>query len=539
MPHREAKQIVVGDAARDGILAGSKQTYDAVRETFGPLSGNVAIEKVWGQPRITHDGVTVAREVLVEDSVQNIGAVLLAEASKQTNDTAGDGTSATVILGYTIHELSHRSVKSGRNAMMMKRGILKAGRDAKDVIDELAVDVNAKELAQIATISASGDKALGALIADTVHRVGAGVTIEEYNGLNVEQEIVEGFYFDRGFASPQLQPIITTEDESNPVCVLVLEKAVNKVSDIFPIMETMAKAKRTKLLIVAAASGHALNFAVSNVMQGNFEVCIVDSPIYGQQRIEFLMDVAAVTGAKVVPAGAKAPTLADLGKCDRVAVTSKSTTIVAGNGDPEVVIGRIEEINTQLKTEANEVIRKQMESRRAKLKGKIGIIRVGGATEVDMKETKDRVDDAVKASQAAQLEGMVAGGGTALVHVSSVLRDNLDDDATGLIHQDEIEGYRIVVEALKAPFTQLMLNSGQPADYNLKMVQKAGYGKGYNAELHTENPVNLFTAGVVDPALVIKMEVENATSVAAELVTTNVAITHLKLDKLEEIEEEL
>jgi len=557
MPHRENKRIVIGDEARILILSGSRQTCDAVKETFGSMSGNVAIEKVWGDPRITHDGVTVAREIMLADSVENIGAVLMARASMKTNDTAGDGTSATVILGHTVHALGHRSIMSGRNAMMMKRGILRASLDVKAVIDGLAQEITKKTLVQVATISASGDAALGALIADTVQKVGNGVTIEEYPGLNVEQEIVEGFHFDKGFASPKLQLVMEIDDKgTDPVCVLVFEKPLSKVSDLHPILLKMVKAGRTKVLIVGAISGHPLNYSVDQVMNGNMEICIADSPIYGLQRIEFLLDVAAVTGAKVI--SGTIPTLADLGKADRSVATSKSTTILGGKGDPEQVASRIDEINEQLKTETNEVVRKQMEQRLAMLKGKIGIIRVGGATDVDMKETKDRVDDAVRSAQGAVETGYVAGGGTALLEASRVLYENMEDPVffasgsnrkprpltpTGLVqhnmHPDEFEGYRIVAEALKAPFTQLMLNSGQPAEYNLKMAQKAGYGKGYNLENLTDEPIDLFKDGILDAAKVIRAEVENALSVAAELVTTNVAIVHESLAKVEEIEDVL
>lgn len=551
MPIRENKLIISGPALRAGIQAGAEKTYQAVGSTFGPMSGNVAIQKNWGLARITHDGVTVAREIMVSDSVENIGATILAEASKKTLETVGDGTSATVILGYHILALANQSVASGRNPMLIKRGIIKAALDAKRELDSLKKEVIPTEedpvpaiLTQVATISASGDKAIGALVANVVAKVGNGVTIEEYNGLNIEEEIIEGYYFESGYAAPQLSQIMKTED-GQPVQVLVVQASLSRTEDIFPFIKKMYDQGKKKLLVVGRVHGHALQTAIAQVMSGGFEVCMVDSPIAGQQRSEFLQDVAAVTGARLLANLTKDAKFSDLGTIDRVTTTSRSTTLFAGGGDPEQVSERLAGIQAALKTETVEVVRMHLDNRQAKLKGCIGLIRVGGATPVELKEKKDRVEDAVKATQAALAEGVVAGGATALIEVSRLLSAGPKGVVTGVYDTpdqstlpDEVEGYRIVTEALKRPFHVLMENSGQEPGYNLKMAQKAGYGWGYHAERPTEDPIELFPAGVLDPAKVIKMVVENGCSVAAELVTTVTAIVHEDLEKVETIEDQ-
>lgn len=579
MPHRENKFIVRGTELRTLLQEGAHETYETVGATFGPMSGNVIIQKNWGLARLTHDGITVAREIFLSDSVKNAGATLLASASKKTLETVGDGTSATVILGYTILALANKAATSGRNPMLMKRGIIRAAIDAKREIDnlkqEIVVPENAtdpNQLEQIATISASGDKAIGSLVAETVNRVGKGITIEEYNGLNIEKQIVEGYYFESGYVAPQLSTMIET-DKDGQAYVVVVSNTLSRVEDVFPFIKKMFDENKRKLLIVGRVNAHAIETLTAQVMNGAFEVTVADAPIAGQQRIEFLNDVAAITGARLLPNLTNAK-FSDLGKIDKATLTSRSTTIFGGAGDPEQVLVRMEAIKQQLKDETIEVLRMHLENRLAKLNGKVGLIQVGGATPTEVKEKKDRVDDAVKAAQAAIQEGIIAGGGTALVEVSRRLemekselfinRDAIDDltdiqdkgyisvegnvrDAVTRVYDnrpstsmlpDELEGYRIVIEALKEPFRVLMENSGQMPDYNLKMVQKAGYGFGYHAERPTEDPINLFDAGVVDPALVLKMVVENGCSIAGDLITAKAGIFHEDLEKVEDIEME-
>ncbi len=549
MPHRENKIIIEGDAARKGIQEGARKTYSSVKATFGPMSSNVGIQKNWGLGRITHDGVTVAREIHLRDDAENFGAEHLAEASKQTNNAAGDGTSATVILGYHILNLANRQVFSGRNPMQMKRGIRRAAKDAVAIIDELKtpIDIETDEgkakLIQVATISASGDAAMGQLIADTVGKVGKGVTIEEYPGMNVEREIVEGFHYDSGWASPHLSQIIQAEEDgANPVSVLVTDKHITKLEDIFPLMQILVKANRSKLIVVGKVTGSGLGVAVSNVREsaGSFEMAISESPIYGQQRVEFLQDVATFTGAKLV-ANPRTATLADLGKATKVVLTQKATTIFGGQGDPEQIASRISDIKAKLKKETVDVVRMHMENRLAKLTGRVGVIYVGGATETEVKEKKDRVDDAVHATQCALEDGIVPGGGTTLVEVARRL-EHLPHQSkrAGAVtmHPDELEGYRVVIEAFRMPFQVLMQNSGQPAEYNLEMLKEAGYGFAYDAEHPTKKPVDVWEAGVLDPAKVIKLEVENGCSIAGELVTTETVIAHEDLSKVEQIEDQ-
>lgn len=589
MPHRENKIIIKGEVARRSIEAGAFEVFDSVATTYGPMSGNVGIQKNWGLGRITHDGVTVAREIFLKNDAENFGATHLSAASKKTNEAAGDGTSATVILGYTVLSLANRQVFSRRNPMLMKRGIIRAALDAKDAIDAMKRPIlDAKDgktpegLIKVATISASGDAAIGALIADTVHRVGKGVTIEEYAGLNVEQEIVEGFYYDQGWASPHLSAVIESED-ANPVRVLITERSITKVAELFPLLKKLDDARNTKLVIVGSVTGPALTMVTDFVRNNQLEIGISQSPIFGQQRSEFLLDVATVTGGKVVTNLGENISLDLLGKCGRAVYNQKSTTLFSGQGDPEQVMTRIDETEAKLKAETVDVVREHMTSRLAKLRGKIGLIRVGGATESEVKEKKDRVDDAVHATQAAQEDGIVAGGATALLEVRRRLLEKLgatapvpvvsrvvvretdmargstviQDHARGVMiienptdvqfapgaaqtdmQPDELEGYRVVLDAFLEPFKVLMTNSGQSADYNLEMVLEAGYGFGYNAEAPTKKPVDLWEAGVVDPAKVIKLEIENGCSVAAELVTTKSVIAHVDLAKVEQIEDE-
>jgi chaperonin GroEL len=529
---RVNKKVILDAEARNKVLEGSRAVYEAVSQAFGVTSGNVLIEKEWGKPILTHDGITIAREVYLQDPDTNAAAQLLIEASQKTNDIAGDGTSATVILGYEIIKKAQQRIASGMDAMSIKRGIIKASEKAKELIESLSKEVSTdEELKNVATVSA-GDESIGTLIAETVKEVGddGGINIEEYQGVGIEQEIVDGYYFDKGYISPQMVTDSSGIVNYSDCLIMVTEKKLSTVGDIVPLLKIVVDINEQKpggrILLIGDVAGDALNMLIINSRQtGAVSSVAVLPPIYGDQQTLSLEDIAILTGGKLIRNGESMDNLTKehLGKADKVTITSDSTTIIGGQGDKEVIKNRIKEIKDILKTEKNEFRVERMRSRVSKLTGKVGLIRVGGATETGMKEIKRRVDNAVNATQAAKEEGIVIGGGICLVHVGHRLMDQTPEELMGT---DEYEGWRVVCEALNAPFLKLMENAGLDGSYNLRQIKEVNsLNMGYDVRNPTDEPIDLAERGIIDPIKVIKMVVENALSVAGNAITTNCIMT--------------
>lgn len=534
MPRGEVKLIVKGDEARQKILKGARAVYDAVKETYGPVSGNVAVQKNYGSAVVTHDGVTVAREVFLEDETEDVGAGLIVQASEKSNQISGDGTSATVMLGYHILEKANKRVAAGVNPMALRRGIDKASVFVKELIDDIAVDVPDSKLAEVATISAS-DPEVGKLVADTVIRVGGvGITVEEYEGLGVIQDVVDGLYFEKGWSMPHFVTDRATEEAVHDnVSIVILERHAKQNQDIIPLIEMVYGSTEHKtMLIIGKVDGQALETCALTNQMGKVKICVVSPPVYGDQELPFLEDVAVMTGGKVIPSSLPADK-ADktfLGEAKKIIVTKSATTILDPQGSKEDVDVRIADLKEQLKSDKYSAFQKErMEMRLSKLQSRIGIIRVGGATETELKEMKFRVEDAVHATRAAKEEGIVPGGATTLARFS------VFGAPSDITDPDEIEGFKVVLSALSEPFKQLMSNAGEDGGYRLSQVLKSDTGYGFNVKNMTENPILLIDDGVLDPAKVIKSVVENACSAAGVAITIPLVININRKWQLEQI----
>lgn len=534
MARGEAKLITHGDPAREKILAGAKILYEAVAATYGATSGNVAILRNYGYPTITHDGVSVAREVFRANGAEDVGVALLEQASRKTNDTAGDGTSATVILGYHILAKAHRAQAAGANPMALRRGIEKAATTIINDLEKLATPVKPEELPKIAAISA-GDPEVGKLVADTVVKVGGvGITVEKYEGMGVIQDVVDGLYFEKGWSMPHfVTDRVAEEAVHDNVSVVVLEKKITQNQDIVPIIELVYKDTEHKtLLIVGNVDGQALETCALTNMHGKVKICAVKPPVYGDQELPFLEDIAVMTGAQLVNSSFASDKVTKemLGFAKKIIVAKDSTTIFDGQGAKEDIEVRIATLTDQLNDDKYSAFqRERMEFRMAKLKGKIGIIKVGGATEAEQEELKFRVEDAVHATRAANEDGIVPGGGTTLARLSAITD-------TPPLTEDEAIGYQVVLEALAEPFKQLMTNAGEEGEYRLRQLLKSQPGYGFDVTKMAEDPVDLNKAGVVDPARVIAAVVENACSAAKTLITIPTVIDIDRSWQLEQIE---
>lgn len=522
MSRGEAK--IINHNAQDAILAGAKEVYDAVSKVYGATSSNVAIQRNYGYATITHDGVTVAKEVYLKNEDQDIGAGLLVQASEKSNNVSGDGTSATIMLGYHNMRLARQRAAAGFSLFGLRRGIDRASIDIKAELDKLATKVDDKGLAKVAAISAS-DPEVGKLVADTVVKVGGvGITVEEYEGLGVIQDVVEGVYFEKGWDLPHFVTDRTTEEavHQSPN-ILVVEKKIKQNQDIVPIIEMVFKECEHKtLIIIGNVDGQALETCALTNLNGGVKICVVRPPVYGDQELPFLEDIATMTGGKLVASQLPADKVTSdyLGHAKKITVAKDHTTIFGGEGVKEDIDLRIDNLKQQLKSDKYSAFqRERMEMRLAKLQGKIGIIRVGGATEAGIKEMKFRVEDAVHATRAAKEEGIVAGGATTLARLSLL---EVPEDITD---KSEIEGYKVVLEALTEPFKQLMANAGEDGGYRLNQVLNSKPGYGFNVTAFTKDPIDLLKDGVLDPVKVIKSVVENACEVAGISITIPTTIT--------------
>ena len=523
-----AKQMKYEGDARQAILNGVSKLAKAVATTLGPSGRNVIIDKKFGSPQITKDGVTVAKEIELPDPFENMGAQMVREVASKTNDVAGDGTTTATILGEAIYREGLKNVTAGANPQAVKRGIDKAAAAAVEAIATLAKRVSTSdEIAQVATISANGDTEIGAIIADAMDKVGndGTITVEDGKTTETTSDVVEGMQFDKGY----LSPYFVTAAESmecvldNPF-ILIYEKKISNLNDMLPILQGVAKSGRPLLIIAEDVEGEALATLVVNKLRGTLQICAVKAPGFGDRRKEMLKDIAILTGGQVISEdlGIKldSVTLDQLGTAKRVTVDKESTTIVEGAGQSSAIQGRVAEIKHQIDTTTSDYDREKLQERLAKLAGGVAVIKVGAQTEAAMKEKKDRVDDALHATRAAVEEGIVPGGGVALLRCQGAV-----EACAAKLAGDEKIGAEILGRAMEAPLRQLVANAGLEAALIVEKVKGETGATGYNVA--TGEFVDLVKAGVLDPAKVTRSALQNAASIAGLLLTTECMITEI------------
>jgi chaperonin GroEL len=527
-----AKQVVHGEDSRAAILRGVNQLADAVKVTLGPKGRNVVIDKKFGSPTITKDGVTVAKEIELKDTLENMGAQMVREVASKTSDVAGDGTTTATVLAQAIFKEGVRTVAAGANPMALKRGIEKAVAAVVAEVHTMAKPVSGDSIAQVGTVSANGDKTIGTIIAEAMDKVGKDgvITVEESKTMDTLLEVVEGMQFDRGYLSPYF---VTDADRMECALdepfILINEKKISNMRDLLPILEQVAKMGRPLLIIAEDVEGEALATLVVNKLRGTLNVAAVKAPGFGDRRKAMLEDIAVLTGGKVISEdlGIKLETitLEDLGRAKKVTIDKENTTIVEGSGSAEAIDGRIKTIRTQIEDTTSDYDREKLQERLAKLVGGVAVIKVGAATETEMKEKKARVEDAMHATRAAVEEGIVAGGGVALVRASKVL-DNFNTESEDT---DEQIGVSIVRRALEEPLRQIAQNAGQEGAVVVGKVREGSDSFGFNAA--TEKYEDLVAAGVIDPAKVTRTALQNAASIAGLMLTTEAMIADVQDDK--------
>ena len=526
-----AKLIKFDEDARRGLERGVNKLADAVKVTLGPKGRNVVLEKKFGSPTITNDGVTIAKDIELEDPFENMGAALVREVATKTNDIAGDGTTTATVLAQAIVHEGMKNVVAGANPMVLKKGIKKASDALVDELKKTAKTVSTKEeKAQVASISA-GDEEIGGLIADAMEKVGNDgvITVEESKTMETSLETVKGMQFDRGYISPYM---VTDPDKmeavmSNPY-VFITDRKITLINDIMPVLEKVVQQGRELLIIAEDVEGEALATLVVNRLRGTFKAVAVKAPGFGDRRKAMLQDIATLTGATVISeeVGRKldSATLADLGTAGQVRVTKDMTTIVDGGGDKQAVADRIASIRAQIPATTSQFDKEKLQERLAKLSGGVAVIKVGAATETELKDKKLRIEDALNATRAAVAEGIVAGGGTALLQVQPVL-DKLEAEAEG----DEKTGIDIVRRAIEAPVRQIASNAGLEGAVIVEGVKKAAKGTGFNAA--TEQYVDMIKASIVDPCKVTRSALQNAASIASMILTTEAVVADKPAEK--------
>ena len=516
-----AKMIVYGEEARKKLQSGIDQLANTVKVTLGPKGRNVVLGKKFGAPLITNDGVTIAKEVELEDAFENMGAQLIREVATKTNDVAGDGTTTATLLAQAITREGLKNLSAGANPMVMRKGIEKAVEAAVAAIKEHSVPVNgADDIARVGTVS-SGDESIGALIAEAMAKVGTEgvITIEESKTAETGLDVVEGMQFDRGYISPYM---VTDTDKMEAVLddafILITDKKISSIQEILPILEPVVKSGKKMMIIAEDVEGDALATLLVNRLRGNFNCVCVKAPGFGDRRKEMLQDIAILTGGTVISSQLNMELneaqLSDLGRCRQIVVTKDNTTIVDGAGNPEAIKARAHSIRASIATTTSDYDREKLQERLAKLSGGVAVIKVGAQTEIAMKEKKLRVEDALNATRAAVEEGIVAGGGTAQVNAIAAV-EKLIAHLSG----DEKTGARIIATALQAPIRQIAENAGVDGSVvyeKIKSSKKIGFG--YNA--YTEQYVDMISAGIVDPTKVTRSSLENAASIASCVLTT-------------------
>jgi len=525
-----AKQLVFSEEARRSLKNGIDILANAVATTLGPKGRNVALDRKFGSPTITHDGVTVAKEIELENPFENMGAQLLKEAATKTNDIAGDGTTTSTVLAHSIVTEGLKTLSAGANPMLLKRGIEAASKAVADEIRSQSIGITTKEeIANVATISAQ-DRAIGELIAEVMDKVGKDgvITVEESKGLEFETEYVEGMQFDRGYISPYF--ITDSEHMESSIeepYILIHDKKISAASDIVPILEKLVQVGKRELVIIAEdIDGEALATLVLNKLRGMINVLAVKAPGFGDRRKAMMQDIAILTGATVISeeTGRKleSVTVADLGRAEKVVADKDNTTIVGGKGEEKEIKGRIEQIRIEIDKTTSDYDREKLQERLAKLSGGVAIIRVGAATETELKEKKHRVEDALSATRAAVEEGIVPGGGVALINAMHVL------DQVKMTYDDEQIGVNIVRKSLEVPMRKIAENAGKEGSVvveNVRQNQAREKNKRIGYDVISDTFIDMVKGGVIDPAKVTRGALENATSIAAMILTTEALIT--------------
>ena len=521
-----AKQIVYSETARQNILAGIDQLANCVKVTLGPKGRNVILDKKFGSPTITKDGVTVAKEIDLQDSLENMGAQMVREVASKTSDIAGDGTTTATVLAQAIYREGAKNVVAGANPMAIKRGIERAVETVVEHLEKMSKSVTGDMIAQVGQISANNDETIGRIIAEAMDKVGKDgvITVEEARTLETELEVVEGMQFDRGY----LSPYFVTDPErmevvlENPI-ILIHEKKISSMKDLLPLLEQVARLNRPLLIVAEDVDGEALATLVVNKLRGTLSGAAVKAPGFGDRRKAMLEDIAVLTGGKAITEdlGLKLENIRveDLGKAKKITIDRDNTTIIEGDGTRSAIEGRVKQIRTQIEETTSDYDREKLQERLAKLVGGVAVIKVGAATETEMKEKKARVEDAMHATKAAVEEGIVAGGGVALLRAQTKI-------AKLSLEGDQQIGVNIIKRALEEPMRWIASNAGHEGAIVVQKVRdQTGADEGFNAE--TETYENLVEAGVVDPTKVVRAALQNAASIAALLLTTEALVSEI------------
>ena len=524
-----AKEIKFGAEARAALEAGVNKLADTVRVTIGPKGRNVVLDKQFGAPLITNDGVTIAKEIELEDAFENMGAQLIKEVASKTNDVAGDGTTtATVLAQAMVHE-GMKNLAAGANPIVMRRGMKKATDAAVEAIKNMSQKVSGKkQIANVASISA-GDKEVGELVANAMEKVNDGViTVEESKTMHTELDLVEGMQFDRGYISAYMSTDMEKmEANLEDPYILITDKKISNIQEVLPLLEQIVQAGAKLLIIAEDVEGEALTTLIVNKLRGTFQVVAVKAPGYGDRRKEMLQDIAILTGGTVISDEVglelKDATMAQLGRAKSVKVAKENTVIVDGMGDKEAIANRVAQIRAQIEETKSDFDREKLQERLAKLAGGVAVVRVGAATETEMKEAKLRMEDALAATRAAVEEGIIAGGGSAYIHASKEVA-KLAADLEG----DEKTGANIILKALEAPLFRIAANAGLEGAVIINKVRESEPGVGFDAL--NEKYVNMVDEGILDPAKVTRSALQNATSVASTLLTTESVVANIKED---------
>ena len=525
-----AKEIKYGADARKALESGVNQLADTVRVTIGPKGRNVVLDKSFGAPLITNDGVTIAKEIELEDAFENMGAQLIREVAAKTNDVAGDGTTTATVLAQAMVQEGMKNLAAGANPIVLRKGMKKATEAAVEAIAAMSSKVESKErIANVAAISA-GDAEVGAMVADAMEKVSNDgvITIEESKTMKTELDLVEGMQFDRGYISAYMATDMEKMEAvlENPY-ILITDKKISNIQDLLPVLEQIVQSGARLLIVAEDIEGEALTTLIVNKLRGTFNVVAVKAPGYGDRRKAMLEDIAILTGGQVISEelglDLKEVTLAQLGRAKSIKVQKENTVIVDGMGDKAQIAGRVAQIKAQIEETTSEFDREKLQERLAKLAGGVAVIRVGAATETEMKEAKLRMEDALSAAKAAVEEGIVAGGGSAYIHASKEVA-KLADELEG----DEKTGVNVVLKALEAPLFHIAANAGLEGAVIINKVRESDPGIGFDA--YKEEYVDMVKAGILDPAKVTRSALQNATSVASTLLTTESVVANIKED---------
>ena len=520
-----AKEIKFGAEARAALERGVNQLADTVRVTLGPKGRNVVLAKPYGAPLITNDGVTIAKEIELEDGFENMGAQLIREVASKTNDVAGDGTTTATVLAQAMVNAGMKNLAAGANPIVLRKGMKKATDKAVEAIASMSKPVEGKEqIAKVAAVS-SGDEEVGKLVADAMEKVSKDgvITIEESKTMKTELDLVEGMQFDRGYISAYMATDMDKMEATldNPY-ILITDKKISNIQELLPLLEQIVQSGSKLLIIAEDIEGEALTTLIVNKLRGTFSVAAVKAPGYGDRRKEMLQDIAILTGGQVISdelgLDLKEATLEQLGRAKSVKVQKESTVIVDGEGDKEAIKARVNQIKGQIEETTSEFDREKLQERLAKLAGGVAVVRVGAATETEMKEAKLRMEDALAATKAAVEEGIIAGGGSAYIHTTKVLQELVDT-----LEGDEKTGAQIIMKALEAPLFHIAANAGLEGSVIINKVEESKVGIGFDA--YKEEYVDMVKAGILDPAKVTRSALQNATSVASTLLTTESVVS--------------